>query len=86
MTGKIKYCNSYGYGFIDTPNKIDFWFHHTAYNGDWKDLLRRYVGGEKIEVEFDNDTTATRGPRAINIRNVKCQTSMSELSVEDVEK
>lgn len=68
MEGKIKVMNSSGYGFISTKNKIDFFFHHSSFDGDWKALLSRYLRDEEILVQFDNDTTANDGPRAINVR------------------
>ena len=68
MQGRVKHCNSKGYGFIETDQMIDFYFHHTEYKGDWKVLLRKYVAEEVINVEFENDTNAPSGPRALNVR------------------
>lgn len=70
MDGKVKKVNSSGYGFIETAKDIDFFFHHSSYQGDWKLLLKRYVSDEIILVEFDNDPEAPSGPRAINVRIV----------------
>jgi len=68
--GKIKKVVSQGYGFISTSQGIDFFFHHTAFQGDWKNLLTRFVviGTDRLGVEFDVDTQAPSGPRAINVR------------------
>lgn len=71
MTGRVKRCNSKGYGFIETDDDIDFYFHYTQYKGDWKILLKKYVSDEVITVEFDNDPEAPSGPRAKNIRLVE---------------
>ena len=71
MNGKIKAVTSKGYGFIQGEKHIDFFFHRTAYDGDWKRLLSKYINlkeGESINVEFINDTTATEGPRAIGVK------------------
>lgn len=68
MLGRIKTCNSQGFGFIETDKKIDFYFHHTEYKGDWKILLKKYVSDESIIVEFDNDPNGPSGPRAKNVR------------------
>ena len=70
MIGKIKTCNSKGFGFIETDKNIDFYFHHTEFKGDWKILLKRYVSDETITVEFDNDPMGPSGPRAKNVRMV----------------
>jgi cold shock CspA family protein len=70
MQGKIKACNSKGYGFIETDKNIDFYFHYTEFKGDWKILLKKYVSNEVINVEFDNDPNAPSGPRATNVRIV----------------
>lgn len=66
--GRVKHCNSQGYGFISTTKRIDFYFHCTKYKGDWKELLRRFASDEIILVEFENDLDATAGPRAKNVR------------------
>jgi len=69
MTGKVKVVNSRGYGFIETDSKIDYFFHHTQFHGDWKKLVAQYVKDlTPIVVEFENDPIATDGPRAINIK------------------
>ena len=70
MEGKIKMIASRGFGFIETKDKIDFFFHHSAFDGDWKKLVAQYVNNKNsgISVEFDTDETATSGPRAINVR------------------
>lgn len=70
MEGKLKKCTSKGFGFIES-NDVDFFFHHTAYKGDWKELLQKFVSlgmDQSISLEFDNDPTAPSGPRAINVR------------------
>lgn len=68
MEGRIKHVNSQGYGFISTEMRIDFYFHHTQYHGDWKQLLQKQVSGKMVVVEFDNDSEAPQGPRALNVR------------------
>lgn len=67
MEGRIKRVLSKGYGFIETDAGIDFYFHHTAYKGNYKDLLKRFVSDEIIIVSFDNDPTGPDGPRAVNV-------------------
>lgn len=65
--GRVKHCNSRGFGFIETKKQIDFYFHQSVYNGNWKELLRRFVADEIIIVEFNNDPSATEGPKAMNV-------------------
>ena len=67
MEGRIKHANSQGYGFISTEMRVDFYFHHTQYKGDWKKLLQKHVSGEMLIVEFENDPNAPSGPRALNV-------------------
>lgn len=68
LEGRIKGANSQGYGFIETKERIDFFFHHTQFLGDWKQLLKRYVSGELIIVQFENDDAAPSGPRALKVQ------------------
>jgi cold shock CspA family protein len=68
MEGRVKNVVSAGYGFIDTKKHIDFFFHHTEFKGDWKNLLKKFVCGDIIIVEFDNDPDARQGPKALNVR------------------
>lgn len=68
MDGRVKYCCSNGYGFIETAQRIDYYFHHSQFNGNWKHLLRRYVSDEMLIVEFENDPEGTDGPRAKNVK------------------
>lgn len=70
MKGKVKKVNSRGFGFIETELEIDFFFHYTQFHGDWKQLLQKYVNGEVIQVEFDNNPDSTDGPQAVNVRLV----------------
>lgn len=67
LTGRIKNMNSKGFGFIETDKQIDFFFHHSQYQGDWKRLLQKFVTGEQIMVTFENDKDAPEGPRALNV-------------------
>lgn len=68
FVGRLKNANSRGFGFIETEKKIDFFFHHSQYKGEWKDLLQKHVSGYVIVLEFENDLEANDGPRAINVR------------------
>lgn len=73
MNGKIKTINSRGFGFITTGkvgNEIDFFFHYTAFNGQWKKLVAQFVANpsKELPVEFDIDPSATEAPRAVNVR------------------
>jgi len=67
MEGRIKAVNSHGYGFIETDKNIDFFFHHSQYQGDWKILLKRFISDEQLIVSFENDADAPSGPRALNV-------------------
>jgi cold shock CspA family protein len=67
MKGTIYSVNSKGYGFIHTSLNIDFFFHHSAYKSNWKDLLKRFINKEPLECFFDNDPSAPDGPRALNV-------------------
>ena len=71
MEGKVKLANSQGFGFIETDMGIDFFFHHTKFQGNWKELLGCMVKGKVVNVTFDVDDTAVE-PRAINVCEVKC--------------
>lgn len=72
MNGRIKSIKSKGYGFIETQIGIDFFFHQAACSkDDFKELLKRFAGGEKTKVTFDQDSESDRGPRALNIRITK---------------
>ena len=66
QNGKVKKLTSNGFGFIESEH-IDFFFHHTDYQGDWKALLSKYVRKEPIHVKFDIDVTCDTGPKAINV-------------------
>lgn len=68
LEGHVKHCNSKGFGFIGTRKQIDFYFHHTAFVDNWKELLRRFVTNEVVIVEFENDPTGNEGPKAKNVR------------------
>lgn len=67
MIGQIKSVRSRGFGWIETQIGVDFFFHHSAYKGDFKTLLKDYALGEKPKVLFDMDKDSDRGPRAINV-------------------
>lgn len=67
LEGRITHVNSNGFGFIQTDRKIDFFFHHTQFRGNWKILLRRFVNDEIVIVQFISDPEATEGPRAIDV-------------------
>jgi cold shock CspA family protein len=66
QTGTVKKLTSNGFGFIESE-KIDFFFHHTDYRGDWKVLLAKYVRKEALQVKFDIDMECQTGPKAINV-------------------
>lgn len=68
IEGRVKYCNSRGFGFIGTKQQIDFYFHQSEYVNDWKELLRMFVSGGIIIVTFNNDPSGKEGPKAKNIR------------------
>lgn len=71
ITGKIKSVKSKGFGFIETPMGIDFFFHQSNFTGDFKDLLKVFALGDKPKVQFDQDESSDKGPRAVNISIVK---------------
>jgi CspA family cold shock protein len=54
-----------GYGFIRTPDGVDYFFHKTDYTGFWDDL----VNDGMVEVEFDPAKTP-KGPRASNVTRI----------------
>jgi cold shock CspA family protein len=68
LEGRVKFANSRGFGFIETAQKIDFYFHYSQFKDDWKKLLVRFVKNEDIQVTFLIDDTATDGPRAKDVR------------------
>jgi ''Cold-shock'' DNA-binding domain. len=67
MQGRIKNVNSRGFGFIETEQQIDFFFHFSQFKGNWKTLLQKHVSGKIIVVKFDNDDNSDDGPRALNV-------------------
>lgn len=77
MQGRIKSLTSRGFGFIEVGD-IDFFVHYKDYNGNWKQLLARYVANEIITVSFEVDTQNTQGPKAKEVNFV------SSLRKEDV--
>ena len=68
MLGKIKVIKSTGYGFIETADEIDYFFHYKTFDGNWKQLTSQYIEAkerdQKLNVEFEPDKTATNGPAA----------------------
>lgn len=70
MIGQIKSVRSNGFGWIKTQIGIDFFFHQSAFLGDYKTLLRDYALNKKPKVIFDQDEGSDRGPRALNVRIV----------------
>jgi cold shock CspA family protein len=67
MEGRVKTVNSKGFGFIETAKDIDFFFHHSDYNGKWKELLGHNIAEREVYVIFDVDKES-REPRAINVK------------------
>lgn len=69
MTGRVSKANSKGFGFIEAENGIDFFFHRSDFDGNWKRLTKDYVDGKVITVEFENDSDPRHeGPKAKNVR------------------
>lgn len=67
MTGTIKKMTSRGFGFIETASEIDYFFHYTDYDGDWKALLGKFAKGVLIYVTFEIDQENHQGPRATRV-------------------
>lgn len=54
------------FGFIRcADNGIEYFFHQTAYQGDWDKLITDY-SKRPVIVRFQ-ETTGTKGPRAENV-------------------
>lgn len=69
LEGRVKKLASRGFGFIETKDEIDFFFHYTDFQGLWKELLSNYVTGNIITVSFDVDTeNGKSGPKAKNVK------------------
>lgn len=69
MIGKVKSVTSRGFGFIETDNGIDWFFHHSQLiDYDWKKLVAMFVLDKPITVSFDKDGSAVDGPRALQVR------------------
>jgi len=71
MIGQIKSVKSRGFGWIATQIGVDFFFHQSEYKGDFKTLLKDYALGKKPKVIFEMDESSDRGPRALNVTEVK---------------
>lgn len=69
VKGKVKTVNSRGFGFIASlNNEIDFFFHYSNFNGNWKELVMQHITAKSpIFVEFEVDKTA-KEPKALNVR------------------
>lgn len=71
MTGEIKNVQEKGYGFILAENHKEYFFHYTAYSGNWDELKADVRLGKKVYVEFEEDNSQPRkGPRAMNVERL----------------
>lgn len=70
--GRVKKMTSRGFGFIETDNEVDFFFHYSDYDGNWKELLAKYVAGGIIAVNFEQDLYNTKAPKAIKVVVIDC--------------
>lgn len=72
MIGKVKTMNSKGFGFITSSDGVDWFFHHSDYVGNWRELMQKYMLAKEdkksLELEFDFDRSSGKGPRAINVK------------------
>ena len=64
MKGKIKRLTDRGFGFIETGDKQDMFFHMSSLmTGQWDDLRE----GDQVEFEIGD---GPKGPRAEQVRVV----------------
>ena len=67
MIGQVKSINNDKmFGFI-RYGTVDYFFHVSAFQGDWKRLVAAVTNGEKIDVEFQEEYSK-KGPRATEVR------------------
>ena len=70
MTGKVvRVIAEKGFGFIRAKeNEVEYFFHHSGYNGHWIDLVNDF-DKRVIIVEFE-EVGSNKGPRAENVTRI----------------
>lgn len=65
MIGRVKRIFAAGYGFIHTDENEEFFFHVSAYKGDWKELIANSPPNkEEGPLVYFKEQVHPRGPRA----------------------
>lgn len=64
MVGKlIKLLDDKGFGFIAAEGK-EYFLHRSEFSGHWNDLADDFHARRDIYLEFDEDLSNSKGPRA----------------------
>jgi len=72
MIGKVKKVFAAGYGFIHTEENEEFFFHATAFKGDWKILVSLSPPNtEEGPLVYFKEQKHPRGPRAYIVELVE---------------
>lgn len=72
MKGKIvNLLTQKMYGFIESENGQEYFFHKQDLNGDWNELCMDWkLSTQKINVSFEPKSTP-KGPRAENVNLIQ---------------
>lgn len=68
MNGYFKSVSDKGFGWIRTEGGKDYFCHKSCYKGQWHKLLEDVNAGDRVDVTFEPDDDAPKGPRADNVR------------------
>lgn len=67
MVGKlIKMLGDKGFGFISSEGK-EYFLHRSEFRGHWDDLVEDFRLNKTIVLEFDEDNSNPKGPRAARV-------------------
>ena len=71
MTGTVqRIVADRGFGFVKSDdNGIEYFFHRSAFDGHWDDLVGDSSRGKRIQASFDIGDSP-KGPRAENVKRL----------------
>lgn len=65
MVGKlIKLLGDKGFGFVMADDGTEYFLHRADFLGHWNDMVDDYREGKTIYIDFKEDKTNPKGPRA----------------------